>query len=151
MAGELVDFGNRIAKLTDRAAVGRIVLAAGLAGKATALEAAASDLGGDRAFSGLGRNVSLSAGFDDVGTTQIRLNFRPAGLWMLAEHGRRPGKTILPRNRQALSTPAGPRARSTVGAWGGKGTYTKAVREARVVVPKAAFKAFQLEVARVVR
>lgn len=150
LAGELIDFGNRVSKIVDPAVVGRIVLAAGMAGKAAALEAAASDLGGDRAFSGLGRKVALSAGFDDVGGSQIRLNFRPAGLWKLAEAGRRPGKAILPRRAKALTTPEGLRSRSTTGAWGGKGTYTKAVRTARVVVPKAAFKQFQVEVAKVV-
>lgn len=151
VANELIDFGNRISKIVDPAPVARIMLAAGMAGKVAATEAAASDLGGDRAFSGLGRRVSLSAGFDDVGTSQIQLNFRPAGLWMLAERGRRAGKTIVPRRARALSTPQGPRARSTTGGWGGKGTYTRAVRDARIVVPRAAFKAFQLEVAKVVR
>ena len=111
-------------------------------------------------FSGLGR-APLGAGFDDVGSTQIRLNFRPAGLWKLAESGRRAGKPIYPRSGRrkgtgvthgrAVLTPAGPRARSTTGAWGGKGTFTSAVREARIKVPKAAFRQFQIEVARVVK
>lgn len=151
MAGELVDFGNRIAKITDASALRNIRFAAGMAGKTAVLAAAAADLGGDRAFSGLGRRVPLGTGFDDVGSTAVALNFRPAGLWMLAERGRRPGATIIPIRARALSTPQGPRARSTVGAWGGKGTYSSAVRAARIVVPKAAFKAFQLEVAKVVR
>lgn len=149
MAGELVAFANRIEKITSPTAIKRIATAAGMAGKAVSLEAAASDLGGDRMFSGLGR-APLGVGFDVVGPTRIQMNFRPAGLWMLAERGRRPGKTILPRRARALATPEGPRARSTVGAWGGKGTYSSAVRQARVVVPKAAFAAFKLECAKAV-
>lgn len=151
MAGELIDFGARIARITDPAAMGRVTLAAGMAAKTAALAAAAADLGSDRSFSGLGRKVPLGAGFDEVSWSMIRLNLRPAGLWKLAESGRRGGKVIRPRRAGALSTPQGPRASSTVGAWGGKGTYSSAVRAARVAVPKAAFKAFQVEVAKVVR
>lgn len=151
MAGELIDFGNRVGQIVDPATVKRILLAGGMAGKKVALEAAASDLGADRAFSGLGRRVSLSAGFDDAGSTQIKLNLRPKGLWMLAERGRRPGKPILPKRALALNTPEGPRAASTTGAWGGKGTYTDAVNDARREVPKAAAKQFRVEVAKVVR
>lgn len=161
MASELVDFGKRVSKIVDPAVVKRIVMAGGLAGKEAALDAASKDLGGDRAFSGLRRKVSLGAGFDDVGNSQIRINFRPAGLWKLAESGRRAGKPIYPRGGsrrgkgviygRAVSTPQGPRARSTTGAWGGKGTFTDAVRDARVKVPRAAFKQFQAEVRRVVK
>lgn len=149
VAGELIAFANRIENITSPAAIKRITTAAGMAGKAVTLEAAAADLGGDRMFSGLGR-APLGVGFDVAGPTRIQLNFRPAGLWMLAERGRRAGKTIVPRKARALSTPEGPRARSTVGAWGGKGTYSSAVRQARVVVPKAAVAAFKVECAKAV-
>lgn len=161
MAGELIDFGNRVSKIVDPAAVRRIMLAGGMAGKRSALDAATNDLGGDRGFSGLRSRSKLGAGFDDVGTSQIRLNFRPAGLWKLAESGRRAGAPIYPRvggrrgrravPGRAVLTPEGPRARSTVGAWGGKGTFTDAVRDARREVPKAAFRQFQAEVRRVVK
>jgi hypothetical protein len=149
--GELIAFGNRVSKIVDPAVLKRVILAGGMAGKKAALDAASRDLGGDRAFSGLGRKVSLSAGFDDVGSTQIRLNFRPAGLWKLAERGRRAGKPIYPKSKQAVLTPQGPRARSTTGHWGGKDTYSDAVKDAKREVPKAAFKAFQFEVAKLVK
>lgn len=154
MAGELIDFGNRMASIVDPSTMRRVVMAGGLAGKDAALDTAASDLGGDRSFSGLRRRVPLGAGFDDVGNTQIRLNFRPAGLWKLAESGRRAGKVIRPRKARALATPHGPRASAWndgKGAWGGKGTFTTAVRKARTEVPREAFKQFQREVARVVK
>lgn len=149
MASELIDFGNRVGNILNPSSLKRINMAAGMAAKVAALEAAASDLGGDRMFSGLGR-APLGAGFDVVGPTRIQLNFRPAGLWMLAERGRRPGKTIVPRRARALSTPAGPRARSTTGAWGGKGTFSSAARTAQTLVPKAAFAQFKVEVAKAV-
>jgi len=148
VAGELIDFANRIGKITDPAVLKRIAGKAGYAGKKAGLDAAVSDLGGDRMFSGLGR-APLGVGYDDLGT-MVRLNFRPAGLWKLAESGRRPGKPIFPRNREALRTPDGPRARSTTGKWTGKGTFTKAVNDARREVPKAAAKQFHDEIAKVV-
>jgi hypothetical protein len=147
VAGELIDFANRIGNITDPAALKRIAGKAGYAGKKAGLDAAASDLGGDRSFSGFGRSIPLGVGYDDLGT-MVQLNFRPAGLWKLAESGRSPGKPILPRNREALRTPDGPRARSTTGEWGGKGTHTKAVNVAAREVPKAAFKQFQVEVSK---
>ena len=149
MAGELIDFANRIGNITDPAALKRIAGKAGYAGKKAGLDAAVSDLGGDRSFSGFGRPIPLGVGYDDLGA-MVHLNFRPAGLWKLAESGRSPGKQIFPRNREALRTPDGPRASSTVGAWGGKGTYTKAVADARREVPKAAAKQFRVEIAKVV-
>lgn len=149
MAGELIDFANRISKITDPAALKRIAGKAGYAGKKAGLDAAAADLGGDRAFSGFGRVIPLGVGYDELGTA-VRLNFRPAGLWKIAESGRRAGKPILPKSKLALSTPQGPRARSTTGAWGGKGTFTKAANDARREVPKAAAKQFHDEIARVV-
>lgn len=160
MAGELIAFGNRIGRITDPGAIKRVTLAAGMAGKTAVFGAAADDLGPDRAFSGLGRKVSLSAGFDVVSPTSIKLKFRPPGLWKLAESGRRGGYAIRPRRRlggegsghaPALRTPDGWRAATVGGAWGGKGTFTSAVRAARVAVPRAAFRQFQIEVRRIVR
>lgn len=150
-SSELIGFGNRISKILDAGSLRAVTMAGGMAGKAASLAAASSDLGGDRAFSGMKRRTALGAGFDQVGSTKVQINYRPAGLWKLAESGRRSGKIIRPRRARALFTPDGPRARSTVGAWGGKGTYTSAVRASRIAVPKAAFAAFRLEVAKAVR
>ncbi len=165
MAGELIDFGTRIEKILDPAVLERITKKAGGAAKGAALGAAVKDFGADRRMTAGSRNggrklPALGAGWDEAGGTLIRLNFRPAGIWKLADSGRRGGKTIRPRRRlggagsghaPALRTPSGWRARSTTGYWGGKGTFTAAVRDARVKVPKAAFKQFQSEVRRVVK
>lgn len=158
---ELTEFGQRVARITDPATLRRIVDKGGMAGKEAALDAAASDLGGDRSFSGLRRKAPLGAGYDAIGGTSVQINFRPSGLWMLAEAGRRQSGAIYPRTgarkgkgtvyRRAVMTPQGPRARSSYRPSRGLGTYTDAVRDARVKVPKAAFRQFQVEVGKLVR
>lgn len=160
MAGELTEFADRISKITDPAALSRVRGKAGYAGKRAGLDTVASDLGGDRAFSGFGRRVSAGIGYDEIGSTTVLLKFRPAGIWKLADTGRRGGKTIVSRrglggagsgHAPAVRTPDGWRRSATLGEWGGKGTLKAAVAKARVEVPKAAFKQFQAEVARVVK
>ena len=154
MARTLADFGRDVSSITDPAAVGRLLRAGGMAGKDAALKAAADDLGGDRSFSGMRRKAALSAGYDDVGGSQVQVNFRPAGLWKLAESGRQRSGKIVPRKRggrHALLTPAGPRASSSYGPSRGLGTFSDAVKDAQREVPKAAAKQFQSEVARAMR
>jgi hypothetical protein len=160
MADELSDFGRRLAQVADGSAMRRIVNKAGMAGKKSALDAAEKDLG-DRAFSGMRRKVKLSAGFDTVGDSQVKINFRPPGLWRLAEDGRNKSGGIFPRagNRKgkgtvggrAVMTPQGPRARSGFGPSRGLGTFTEAVNDAQREVPKAAARQFADEVRKVVR
>lgn len=90
--------------------------AVGLFGKETALETVSKALGSDRAFSGLRRRARLGAGYD-LGTPVI-LNLRPAGLWFLADDGRKRRGKITPRRRggkRAVMTPRGPRASSSYG------------------------------------
>lgn len=154
MANELADFARRVVSITDPASLRRINTKAGMAGKKSALDAAAESLGGDRQFSGMRRKVALSAGFDLNGADSVKVNFRPAGLWRLADQGRRSSGAIRPRKRggkRALLTPAGPRASSSYGPSRGLNTYTDAVKDARRSVPKAAAAQFRAEVARVVR
>ena len=150
----LSSFGDKVAKVVEPAAVKRVVMAGGMAGKKASLEAASSDLGGDRAFSGMRRQVSLGVGFDDLGGTSIRLNFRPVGLWMLAERGRRGSGTIRPRRsggKRAVTPAAGvARASSRWGPSRGLKTYTEAVKKSQTQVPKAAHRQFRVEVARAV-
>jgi hypothetical protein len=85
--------------------------AVGQFAKTEALDQAARDLGADRAFSGWRRKVALGAGYD-LGTPVV-INLRPAGLWSLAETGRRRTKKIKPRNGRAVRTPKGLRKSST--------------------------------------
>ena len=100
------------------------------------------------------RKVALSAGYDDAGAGRVEIKFRPAGMWNLAEQGRRGTKPILPRKRggdRAVMTPQGPRARSTSTPSRGLGTLKDAMRDAQTEVPKAAAKQFTDEVRKVVR
>lgn len=88
--------------------------ALGQAGKKVALDVVDKDLGRDRVFSGFVRKVRLNAGYD-LGNPVV-LNLRPAGLFVLADKGRRRTKKIVPKKKsgkQALLTPRGPRASST--------------------------------------
>jgi hypothetical protein len=149
-SAELAAFGEKVKKITDPGSLSRIVMAGGMAGKKAALEAASSDLGGDRSFSGMRRKAALGAGFDRTGGTEVTLNFRPAGLWRLASQGRTSSGVIKPRRRGGKRALAGsgfgPRASSRYGRSRGLDTYDDAVKKARTDVPKAAFKQFVVEV-----
>lgn len=148
--GELVDFGRRIGTLTDQPTLTRIAAKAGAAGKTSALDAAAKDLGGDRAMSNLrGGRARLSAGYDQVAGSKVQINFR--GPWKLAEQGRRASGQIRPKRRRAVLTPHGPRARSSYGPSRGLDTFSDAVRDAQRSVPKAAVEQFRVEIRRAVR
>jgi hypothetical protein len=148
MATTLAQFGNKLQNIVSPATAARMAQAGGMAGKKAALDAASADLGGDRSFSGMKRKTSLGAGFDDMGGSTVRINFRPAGLWMLAERGRSGSGEIHPKTKQAVTPSAGDaRAYSRWGPSGGQGTYTDAVGKARREVPKAAAKAFTAAVA----
>jgi hypothetical protein len=144
----LAAFGAKLERITDPGRLTRIVEAGGLAGKKAALEAASRDLGGDRAFSGFRRKAPLGAGYDRSGPTSVVINFRPAGLWMLATRGRTSSGVIRPRKgKQALAGNGfGPVARSRYGRSRGLGTYDDAVKKSQTTVPKAAFKQFVIEV-----
>jgi len=89
--------------------------AMGQVGKTAALETAARDLGADRAFSGFGRIVPLTAGYD-VGTPVV-VNLRPEGLWILADRGRRRTGPIVPKARRRRGNRR-PRGRAAVGTPG---------------------------------
>lgn len=109
--------------------------------KETALDGAAKDLGADRSFSGWRRKVALGAGYD-LGTPVV-LNLRPAGMWFLAEDGRKRNKRIYPKKRggkKAVMTPRGPRAYSTSKRSKGLGTITDVERAIDKGIVKAAEK-----------
>jgi hypothetical protein len=149
-SSELAAFGTKLEKIVSGPAIRRVVAAGGRAGKESALEAAAADLGGDRAFSGMRRKAPLGAGYDDGGGTSVTLNFRPAGLWRLASQGRRSSGVIKPRRRGGKRALAGngfgPVSASRYGRSRGLSTYDDAVKKAQTTVPKAAFKQFVTEV-----
>lgn len=109
---DLADLSRDLNRLLDN--LEPLQHAIGKFGKDTALESVERALGNDRSFSGLRRKAKLGAGYD-LGNPVV-LNLRPAGLWFLADEGRKRSKRIFPRKRggkQALSTPQGPRAWST--------------------------------------
>jgi hypothetical protein len=149
-SSELAAFGAKIEKITSPAALGRVVMAGGMAGKTAALEAAAADLGGDRSFSGMRRKAPLGAGFDRTGATEVTLNFRPSGLWRLASQGRTSSGAIKPRRRGGKRALAGngfgPVAASRYGRSRGLNTFDDAVKKAQTTVPKASFRQFVVEV-----
>ena len=119
---QLGDLAVELRKLGD---IEPIQHAVGLFGKDTALDAVAKDLGRDRQFSNWKRPVALGAGYD-LGNPVV-LNLRPAGLWFLAEDGRKRRGTIKPRRgsgKLAVMTPQGPRRRSTYSRSRGLSTIT---------------------------
>jgi hypothetical protein len=143
--GELVAFADRLGRVLDRPGQDRILHAIGGAGKKAALDAAARDLGADRAFSGLRRRAPLNAGYD-LEADSVTVHLRPKGLWMLATTGRRRQGTILPRRRPgrrrgAVRTPQGLRALSHYSASRGLGTVDDAVTAMRTDCPRAAAEA----------
>lgn len=160
MADSLLAFAAKMERLTDPATIRRVTTAGARAGKEAGQSAAAADLGADRRFSGMRRKASLNVGYE-VAATEARLSFRPAGLWMLAESGRRNSGRIYPRRggrkgdaavgRRAVRTPQGPRARSSYGRSRGLGTFKDAVKLAERRVPKAAHGQLVVEIGRTMR
>lgn len=151
---------EKVEHVTDGSAMKRVLDKAGAAGKKAALEAASGSLGGDRRFSNWRGKPALSAGYDVSGTSEVTVNFRPSGMWRLAEAGRHSSGAIYPRRGRskgrgvvggrALMTPDGPRARSSYRSSRGLKTYSTASRKASVSVPKAAHDQFIAEIRKVV-
>lgn len=133
----LADLRRDLQRLVD--STEPIQHAVGKFGKEAALDAAVRDLGSDRAFSGWSRKVALGAGYD-IGNPVV-LNLRPAGLWSLAEDGRKRTKQIFPKKgggKSAVLTPRGPRAHSTSTPSRGLNAITDAERAINRGIVKAA-------------
>lgn len=151
MADTLASLANDVTQLQKELSSDAMMTRVGLAAKKAALEAAAGDLGSDRAMSGFRRrNASLNARYDITGNSAINLELYPKGLWMLANDGRRrlpPGGRVYPRKRgsRALNTPWGPRAWVAASRSKGFGTLADAERIAEDEAFKAADR--QVEVA----
>lgn len=147
---------KKVEHVADGSAVRRMLNKAGAAGKKSALEAASASLGGDRRFSNWKGKPALSAGYDVSGSTEVTVNFRPSGMWRLAEAGRHGSGAIYPRkgsrkgggtvHGRAVLTPNGPRARSSYRSSRGLKTYSVASRKASTSVPKAAHDQFVAEI-----
>ena len=149
--GDLASFGNRMQRITSGSVKRSILTKAGMAAKKAALDAAEDALGGDRSFSGMRRKAKLGAGFDTTGDSRIQLNLRPAGLWSLAESGRRASGPIRPRAKKAVLTPMGPRSRSSFGPSRGNDAVSNAWKHAAQDAPRAARKQFAVEVRKLVK
>jgi hypothetical protein len=157
--GAVTDWINKVEKVTDPAVTKRCLSKAGQAGKKSALGAASDALGGDRKFSGWPGKPALSAGYDEAGDSSVDINFRPAGMWRLAEEGRKASGTIYPKSGRrkgggavygrALRTPDGPRAASSFSRSRGTKAYTAAVKDASKTVPEAYHDQFVDEIRRV--
>lgn len=112
MADDLSALAGDLRTLLDQAEP--LQHAVGQFGKETATDVVQRQLGADRSLSGMRRRVRLSAGYDTG--SPVVLNLRPAGLWTLADKGRRRRGKITPRRRGgfvAVMTPRGPRASSS--------------------------------------
>ncbi len=135
MAGELSRAGADIAAIFSPASLARAATAAGADAEKSATDAANETIGGG-SFSGLpGKRLNTS---HTVNGNVCRVDFVPAGLWLLAELGRRRGPAkIVPITAKALSTPYGPR-RSVKGSTSrGKRSLTIAYTKIEQSVPEA--------------
>jgi hypothetical protein len=136
-SSSLAEAAGKVGKILDPSTVQAMLRAGGMAGKKSALEAAAASLGGDRRFSGFKRMGALSAGFDSIGGTSVEIKFRPPGAWKLAESGRKGSKQVRKRG-VIFNTPYGPRWSFRSGPSRGLNTITNAHRLAQATVPRAA-------------
>jgi hypothetical protein len=134
---DLADLRRDLGRLLDN--LEPLQHAVGGFAKEEALDAVRRDLGGDMAFSGWRRKVKLGAGYD-IGKPVI-LNLRPAGMWFLAEDGRKRSKKFGPKRRggkKAVLTPRGPRANSTSTRSRGLNTLTDTQQAIERGIVKAA-------------
>jgi hypothetical protein len=169
MANDFAEVRKTVDQITDIVSgepMSRVAAKAGQAGKKAALDAAARDLGGDRRFRNFKGKPPLNAGYDQSGPTSVLINFRPAGLWNLAQSGRHGSGPIYPRGvtakgrgrkgvghqaHRAVKTPNGPRAHSSYGHSRGLGTFDDALSMAQIKVPEAASDQFDVEIGRALR
>jgi hypothetical protein len=153
----LAGLRQNLTSVTSPATLDGVRESMGAAAKKAALEAAADDLGGDRAMSGLRRrSADLRAGYDLAPDTT--LNLYPKGLWVLADKGRRDVDRVYPRGKRsgrqvkgqkkALKTPWGPRAWVSGSQWGGLRTIRDVETRLPIVVPKAAAEALATHIER---
>lgn len=100
-----------------------------------------SALGGDMAFSGWRKRPKLKIGFDMKSDHQAEFKGKPAGLWVVAEKGRRPGARAPKKGSRVLVTPWGPRRYNAdrpliVGGTAGKAVFSKGAARMGKEAPK---------------
>lgn len=100
-----------------------------------------SALGADMAFSGWRKRPKLKVGFDLVSDHEARFRGKPAGMWIVAEKGRRAGARAPKKGSKILRTPWGPRRYTAarpliVGGTAGKAVFTKGSERAQKEAPK---------------
>jgi hypothetical protein len=132
--------GRTLITLTNPQSLEQISHAMGLAGKKAASDAVKKDLGNDLRMSNMKGTAKLSSGYEIEGDVVV-LSLRPAGLWNLADKGRRRRGVIRPRRKKALRTPQGPRSLSSFRPSKGLNTIDDAIEIMETEVPKAADKA----------
>jgi len=149
--GELEVAIDRIGSVASGESLRRVQRYVGNVTKRAALRGPESTLGPDRAMSHFrGGHKALRAGYDLI-SEGILLRFKPVGLWLLADRGRRSSGTIRPKRKsghKALATPEGARARSHYGPSRGLHTYAISNEAVRVVAGPAADAAIARELAR---
>ena len=97
---ELDSLRRSLTALVDQSAIDALKHVAGKAGKDAALDVIARDLGSDRAFGGMRRQVPLKVGYDVEAGPSMTFNLTPAGLWVLADKGRRRPRRAYSRRRR---------------------------------------------------
>jgi hypothetical protein len=140
--------------------------AAGQAAKAVATRTLVEVLGGDMAMSNLtargGVPRRLGVGYDVAADGQaVTVNHRPAGLWVLADDGRKRAGVIFPRSATgrrgkaarrgaALAVPGAdrPRSSSRYTASRGTGVLRKAIAREYDAAPEAAADAYTVALRR---
>ncbi len=142
-------FSRKMANMVDGRSMSRVSHAAGREGKRTALEVGSKKLGSDMRMSGFRSRARMGVGYDLAGSEHVDINFRPKGMWKLADEGRKSSGRINPRRRsgrRAVVTPLGPRHHSNYGRSRGLGVLRDSKREMRRTVPRAAHRQFQQEI-----
>jgi hypothetical protein len=155
-ASELIGLSERLGHVFDSGAQKRIVTAGGIAGKKASLLAAAKSLGSDLAMSNFKKGkVKLQVGFDVVSDHEVKMNYRPDGIWILADKGRKRSKTVRRKKKQGgtfVMPPASPSFRSSFISQPsrGVGTLTDAINAAKEAAPLAAYAQVNIEIAKAI-
>lgn len=98
-------------------------------------------LGSDMTFSGWRKHPKLKVSFDLVSDHQAKFRGKPAGIWKVAERGRRSGARAPKKGVKVLATPWGLRRYSSqrpliVGGTAGKAVFSKGSDRAGKEAPK---------------
>jgi hypothetical protein len=169
MAERVDDIGSyarRMYDLLDTPTQRAVANAAGRAAKDEAFDAARPTLGGDMVMSRFKSGKVELKIFDTMGKSPgtVVLKHGPAGLWKLADEGRKGTAPIYPRTKKAtggkpagrtgskalggraVMTPQGPRSQSRYTPSRGLGTFKRAAAAERRSAPPAGFHELQRQI-----